>query len=814
MKYREEIPVAHSFPYKAMSLQARKKMLPKRNVCSLYPAVRPDDRLITGNGRHRIAVNGDPYDEWLTFTQELLYEPRWAKTPEPPDFTGVMPAIRRLLLENKFEEAGELAEQTRLNDENYAPWKEEQEKSIYPVGSLHTHDAFYLEIRQPQQGETREYLRWLDMMTGCVTVQWNNGLGSFRREAVTSYNGDINVLRLTGDAKNGIDADFVFVSPKTYSGMTKKASGMHRGLLEAPDKCTEEIRIDGDTIILETAYYPAYGQKGYSAVIRLIPKGGKLEVIESGLRVTGAESVEVLSKVVKYEGGFHFHCSDDIVREVKGFSHSFEDVLAFNRGYLGERMDRSRIQISGCGDFALSSEELFQRMHTEEELDPALLEKLYDMGRFYQITDTGELPPFWGQHNINTNLQVCSGNNTGLFDEMDVYFRYYETKFDDFRTNARKLFGARGLLASIHCDYDSGLYYHFSKTYPHYCWTGCLGWIYNEFWGYYLITGDEKFLAKRIVPALKEIALFFEDYACDKDENGHSIFYPSFSPENPTPVYAGAEYTYATRINSVMDIMICREVLDNLIYACEVLKIEQENIPHWQAQRDALPVYLLDEEGGLKEWAWPSVPENFNQRHVSHHYDLWPGHYITWEEQPKMARAIQISNRKRSHQDDSAHGIIHRVLSAIRLKDKEEMEQSLSVLMNHGFVTRALSTRHFPYYAPFPDLQGAMPAILLEMCIYSAPGVIEFLPALPSSLRTGTLKGIWLYTWAKLECIDWDEKGFRAELVSNKKQSVTLRLRKKASSFMVNGKKYSLDGDHIQYLLEENERIIVEAEYR
>mgnify|MGYP003376702277 FL=1 len=179
-----------------------------------------------------------------------------------------------------------------------------------------------------------------------------------------------------------------------------------------------------------------------------------------------------------------------------------------------------------------------------------------------------------------------------------------------------------------------------------------------------------------------------------------------------------------------------------------------------------------------------------------------------------MARAIQISNRKRSHQDDSAHGIIHRVLSAIRLKDKEEMEQSLSVLMNHGFVTRALSTRHFPYYAPFPDLQGAMPAILLEMCIYSAPGVIEFLPALPSSLRTGTLKGIWLYTWAKLECIDWDEKGFRAELVSNKKQSVTLRLRKKASSFMVNGKKYSLDGDHIQYLLEENERIIVEAEYR
>jgi hypothetical protein len=34
-------------------------------------------------------------------------------------------------------------------------------------------------------------------------------------------------------------------------------------------------------------------------------------------------------------------------------------------------------------------------------------------------------------------------------------------------------------------------------------------------------------------------------------------------------------------------------------------------------------------------------------------------------------------------------------------------------MMNHGFVTRALNTSHFPYTGVFPDLQGAMPAILL-----------------------------------------------------------------------------------------------------
>ena len=106
-------------------------------------------------------------------------------------------------------------------------------------------------------------------------------------------------------------------------------------------------------------------------------------------------------------------------------------------------------------------------------MDPTLLEKLYDMGRFFQIYETGKtIPPFTGQHNINTNLQVCAGNNTGLFDEMDVYFKYYETKFDDFRTNAKLLYGARGLLASVHCDPDSGLYYHFSRTPGRAAWVG------------------------------------------------------------------------------------------------------------------------------------------------------------------------------------------------------------------------------------------------------------------------------------------------------------------------------------------------------
>ena len=338
------------------------------------------------------------------------------------------------------------------------------------------------------------------------------------------------------------------------------------------------------------------------------------------------------------------------------------------------------------------------------------MDKLYDMGRFYQIMDTGNIPPMWGQHNINTNLQVCAGNNTGLFDEMDVYFRFYETKLEDFRTNARKLFGARGLLCSVHCDYDSGLFYHFSKTYPHYAWTGCLGWIYNELWGYWLVTGDRAFLRDRLVPVLKEIALFFEDYACDRGPDGRVIFYPSFSPENPTPnpdfSTVTCRNTNPTRINSVMDIAICREVLDNLISACQTLNIEQESIPQWEAQRESLPTYLLDGEGALKEWSWPTIEENYNHRHVSHHYDLWPGRAVTPEREPALARAIRLSNRKRGQQDDSAHGIIHRCLSAIRLKDVDEAMQNLTPTDLSRIRYQRAANPALPLQGPVPRSAG------------------------------------------------------------------------------------------------------------
>ena len=776
----------YAIPY--IPVEKRSTILPEHNICSIAPAEDPSDYFITGSGSLRIQASGRPYNDVMSYTHELLFEPKWAETPLPPDMRPYLPRIRQLLLEGKAGEADALVDEAQKKA-GFEKYMDFNNRILYPVGGPRRHTAFTLSFRRPEQPGTRDYLRFLDMQNGMITSMWTDARGSFRNECFCAYDGDVTVNRFTAP-KGQLDLDVEL-------GLPRLADSTH------------ELTIEDGVITLACAYNPDFGHKGFAVVIRFLPKGGTMHKTEKGMHISGADGLIIVAKIERFESDFTFACAKPVRDGLLAMKVDFDQLLKGNEKYIGERMDRSRIHLSPDEDRLLSGEELLRRAHSRNELDPALLEKLYDMGRFFQIYETGKYPPLTGQHNINTNLQVCAGNNTGLFDEMDAYFKYYETKFDDFRTNAKLLYGARGLLASVHCDPDSGLYYHFSRTYPHYAWTGCLGWVYNELWGYYLVTGDKEFLRTRLIPAYKEMALFYEDYACDRGPDGKVIFYPSFSPENPTPNPGYETVTSRdinpTRINSVMDIAICREILMNLIDGCKTLGIEEENIPHWEAQLASLPTYLLDLDGGLKEWAWPTIEENYNHRHVSHHYDVWPGRAVTPEKDPALTEAIIISNRKRAQQDDSAHGIIHRAFTAIRLKDMEEAEQNLSQLLNHGFVRRTLQTSHFPYRGVFPDLTGAVPAFLVEMCVFSEPGTVEFLPVMPANLMHGAIDGVWLYTFAKLNHMDWDEKGIHASITSHQAQTLTLRNRREGCRILVNGKELAKDGDHVQYTFKANE---------
>jgi hypothetical protein len=181
----------------------------------------------------------------------------------------------------------------------------------------------------------------------------------------------------------------------------------------------------------------------------------------------------------------------------------------------------------------------------------------------------------------------------------------------------------------------------------------------------------------------------------------------------------------------------------------------------------------------LKEWAWPTLQDNCDHRHCSHLYGVWPGDEIDPDRTPRLAKAALLADRKRTPETLAAHGYSHRALIGARLKDSYLVQSQMKQLLEQGYVAATLRTCHNPYQPPMPDAQGAMTTIMMEMLIYSRPGVIEILPAVPDCLDKGSISGILARTFAKVDSLAWDMQARTADvtITSLKDQDITLVVR-------------------------------------
>lgn len=228
-----------------------------------------------------------------------------------------------------------------------------------------------------------------------------------------------------------------------------------------------------------------------------------------------------------------------------------------------------------------------------------------------------------------------------------------------------------------------------------------------------------------------------------------------------------------------MDISVCKEVLTHLIEASEILGTDADLVPKWKAMLGKMPPYLTDTGGALKEWAWPTLEENQDHRHASHLYGVWPGDEIDPDRTPQLAKAAWLADRKRAQGNASGHGISHRALADARLKDNYLVNMELKQFFEQGYVGPTLRGSHNPYTPPMPDQQGSVPTIMMEMLMYSRPGVIEPLPALPPTLTTGSVKGMLVRTFAKVNDLTWNmgTRSLDLTITSRREQDITLTVR-------------------------------------
>ncbi len=746
----------------------RQKIVPQRGFCCLAPG---GEALSSGNGAVNIEVAGNPYTEQIPFSHESLFVPR-KKSFQAPVIANVFPQVRQMMLDGKYQEAAMFA------------FNEWQKTPMVRAGGFGG-GRFSMLLEFPKSTSVSDYLRTLDFESTEVKVHWTDGNGVWVRRTFTSRPDNVVVQWLTAPKGQSVN---VRIKMSEGAGGGRGAGGGQdfagiRGRTGTQAAGSGSVNTSTDfneqRLIIKGRLDPSVDNRGFANVTRVVLDGGSASMDGDTLVVGNASSVMLLTRI-EYLPDYSEEKVEAVRQSLEELTPDYEGLLERARNVQSEMLNRVTVDFGGASKYGLSSEELLSDQRSSTGYSGAFLKTFFEMCRYWFIITTGKYRSVSALTNVNTNLQIAPISLGNYLEGELAYFDWVESLVPDYHTNAQNIYGMRGAHYPISPTKDSGVFTSFDhadntgETWPHPYWISAGGWVVRPFWDHYLVTGNLDFLRNRMVPVYKDLALFYEDYLTLTDKNGNYIFIPSFSPENnPGSLNPGCMAV----INASMDISVCREVLSNLVEACELLGIEAGNIPKWKAMLAKLPPHLLEPDGTLKEWAWSDLGERYNHRHVSQCYGAWPGDEIDPDRTPQLAKAAVLADRKRVPERLAAHSHCQRALIGARLKDNYMVDSELRDLLEQGYVGTTLICPHDPYAnMRIPDAQGGIPAIMMEMLAYSRPGVIEVLPALPGTLVRGSINGMLLRTFAKLDKLAWDMDARTVDLTvtSLRKQDVTL----------------------------------------
>ena len=737
------------------------------------------EALPAGNGIIGAAVYGAVHNETVLITHDDLWHE--VVTPELPDVSDTLAETRRLLLENKAYDA-DLVLSNALKDAGY----QADIGAPLPLADL--------KISTPVNLGFTNYRRILDMETGEIKVTWNDGDTAYQRKLFVSRSHDYVVMEFTASGDNTLLTD---ISLDLHD--RDDAHLCHETDPKLPSEL--EVTSTADGIIR----YAAKNDDGtdFGAVARIIAPKETLSQIEGGIQISkGTQALVVLKVFIK--GDRHQDWAR-LEKELVAAPESYDTLLAPHVALHQELFNRVSLDLGSSEEaLQLSNEELLLDAY-QGEVPTAMVQKMWAYGRYLLISSSkeggqpcplqgkwcGSYRGYWTFNMANENLQMnywqaMSGNLTETF--LPV-FDYVERLMDDFRENAKKLYGCRGILISCITTPPSGLYKDIQPHILH--WTGAAAWIGQHFYDYYLHTGDKELLKKRVLPFLKEVALFYEDFFTI-DENGYFLSAPSNSPENNPGNHTDKAQNLVgmeTTMNATMDFALAKEVLTHLIDGSNDTGENQTEIEKWQSMLAKIPPYQINEDGAIKEWMHPFYTDNYSHRHQSHIYPVFPGTEVTRESDPETYKAFEIAIRKRLDigiTSQTGWSLAHMANVYARMNEGDRALNCLSLLsratvMNNFYTThndwRECGIGGNFHAAPYQiDANLGWTAAIQEMLLFSVPGKITVLPALPKKWTKGSVTGL-LARGGILVSVSWnqDENSTNIELCSlNSDQTVVL----------------------------------------
>lgn len=752
---------------------------PARGVVSSSVAEDWEGGMVTGNGRMGAVVYGRPETPVVVLNQNRLYTSSLdPKVRRFPDVAQFVPEIRRLVHEKGYPAALDYS------------FEKSRENGLSPGEPVDFHPGAILQFKIEGGELAGKYARATNFETGEVVTSWEGKGGTFETRVFASRADGVVVMSVRGPAGG-------------WSG--------HVSLGAMPSKLVRESVSSGkDWVGFHDLY--AEGNGGYDGAIRAVCSGGTCEVRDGTMSVVGAKELLLVARIDRWRPPEDAGSVEGVLKEVAGVAGGYEALLAPHAKAHGEMYGRARLDLGGGADRALTSDELLARARREKALPAALMEKMFDACRYEVLCSSGDLPPnlqgIWtgtwapawhGDYSADANLQLAVDATvpTNMPEAMAGYFDLIERGVPSWREAARRMAGCRGILYPARMN-DEGTYFQQNKEWQWFNQVAIAGWLGHYFYDYYAYTGDKAFLEKRAIPYLKECALFYEDWY-PTDASGHLRATPSMS------------YESALADNATVEFAVVREVLTNLIRGCEELGIEKEGVARWRALLAKVPPYMVNgpenvggpapsfkplsgsspavADGTLKEFVLPGMVEFPSHRHLSALYPLFVSYEFSPEETPGLWEAARLHYERKiaSMKGTETHYRLQGALCAARLGKGDDAWGFLTALATHDVFHASLVPSHFDNQKVFNcDASGGVPSVVYNCLVFSQPGRLDVLPALPSAWAKGEIRGILGRGRIVIDSLAWDVGAGKVslELSSAVEQKVVVSLPAGASGTM------------------------------